>query len=395
MPVTMAKSCVVCKKETKEAIQCEFCHSGPFYCGQDCLARAREQGHDKVCAKLPAGWAVNFIWTVPEPGSEWKSRREVWEKRGAIPRDSGYGFGIEWLVPDEMNPFEDMIADCTLFIQAVKFLADHPGSEQGKLPGDLSFFSGGGDFRFLFPEKRITFPPAAGREEETLSIGYLSFIDEHGRTPLGLTTYTAGIGQWFLGPDKNGRLLGLGKRGAARMLPEEWASMLAETVCEDSQKFPDSPPFKQAVYMIGKHISDTSKWEDLHGKERKGTTGDSEIGQDPEAGDGGSGTLLYLIPFDLQSGEPLSELAHKAPAARMALRPVGDGVFTRQGPDGILEKTMREWVDAACENMQRQAFEMDKGRVLCGWPSILHMFSFALRDPAHWKLMDKIPEWKG
>lgn len=389
----MAKCCAVCKKETEEAIQCEFCHSGPFYCGQDCLARAREQGHDEVCAKLPAGWAVNFIWSVPEPGSGRKGMRTIWEERGAIPRDSGYHLGVEWLVPDDMNPFKDMVADCAVFIQAVKYLSDHPGSEEGKHPEDLSFFTGGSDFRSLFPEKHVVIPAAAGREEEILAVDYLSFKDEHGRTPLGLTIYTAGIGQWYLGPDKNGRLLGLGKRGAARMFPEEWATMLAETVCDDSRKLPDSPPCKQAVYMIGKHISDTSKWGDIYAKERNVTAGDPEIGQDPE-GDGKSKTL-YLIPFDLQGGDPLSELSHKAPAARMALRPAGNGTYVRQGPDGILEKTMQGWVDAACENMQKQAFEMNKGRVFYDWPSILHMFSFALRDPAHWKLMDKIPEWKG
>lgn len=386
-------SCTVCGKEA-QGLQCERCHSGAYYCGQECLASARASGHEEVCAKLPAGWDVNFIWCIPPKGSSRKRLQQHWEELGALPRDVGWARGVELIIPDELNPFKDMVADCTLFIQAVKFLSDFPESTSGKHPSDLSFFISGGSFWHLFPDGRYVTLPETG---ETLGVGYLSWNDDYGRTPQGVASFTAGIGQWFLGPDADGKLLGLGRKGAARMPPAQWAAMLAETVQTDSEKLPEgdakTPPYRAAVRMVGETMSDVSRWSNIF--DPSFADSKKQPPAKPELGRPVSEKGKILVPCDSITGEPLALLAHGADFARLALAgPDSEGLYSRRGgtdENPLISRSLAEWVEAACENMLDHALKMDEGRIAFGWPAVFHMFSFALRKPELWKLVDVLP----
>ena len=222
--------CRHCGKAEAQYV-CGCCHGGVRFCNKSCLEEARREGKLDTCALIPESWDVAFSWFTEE-GQMSKRAQEAGAKLEKVANETRFLFRD--FKGDKADAyFKDVRTDCSLFLQMIhKFSLNG-----GKRPEDFEICLGGhsswisyGTDAFFGNIKVLTGP------KEELQVGYMYPVDSQGKRYEFIRNFTAGNGMWVLGPDANGRYLGMGQIGPQRLKFEEWAEFLCDTIDEDGGK---------------------------------------------------------------------------------------------------------------------------------------------------------------
>jgi hypothetical protein len=246
----MSVACPACGK-TGGTFVCPRCHSGHLHCGEGCY-RAVKESHSPRCALLPAEWPFLLKWCGFDLPNVLRDAGATVTR--ITDPDATLEKGHEFAVRRESGlHLSGLPVDCALFTELIMLMIRN----EGEFPKVARFGTRALTKTFMFKDLQRIWP-INGVEHTS---GYYCPQKPSGGSASWIQNLSPGCGQWVFRSKEDGRMLGMGKRGAVRMTPEEWVKFLSRTVAEHSHFERWDAVGRRAMRLFALAMTDPSIWK--------------------------------------------------------------------------------------------------------------------------------------